>query len=222
MMLGAMAKADSIPLPPPDLAFEKRAVRRGATIVAGVDEAGRGPLAGPVVVAAVILNRRRVPEGLNDSKVLTADRRAELCDQILASATVSVVAAPPSIIARLNILGATLWAMRRAVMGLSLAPDHVLIDGNILPKELPCAGEAVIGGDGLSVSIAAASIVAKVTRDRMCAIMHCEEPHFGFDSHKGYSAPVHLAALTSHGPGRYHRMDFAPCAEAMRTKSVAA
>ena len=206
----------------PDLALERRAVRRGATIVAGVDEAGRGPLAGPVVVAAVILNRRRVPEGLNDSKLLTADRRAELYDLIMASATVSVVAAPISIIAELNILHATLWAMRRAVMGLSLAPDHVLVDGNIVPKGLPCAGEAVIGGDGLSVSIAAASIVAKVTRDRMCAIMHCEEPHYGFASHKGYSAPAHFAALDAHGPGRYHRMDFAPCAKsASRMRAVA-
>jgi ribonuclease HII len=197
-------------------------VRKGATIVAGVDEVGRGPLAGPVVVAAVILNRRRVPDGLNDSKVLTADRREALYDEIMASATVSVVAAPTAIIAELNILHASLWAMRRAVLGLSLAPDHVLVDGNIVPTGLPCRGEAVVGGDGRSLSIAAASIVAKVTRDRMCAIMHCEEPHFGFDSHKGYSAPSHFAALDVHGPGRYHRMDFAPCIEAAeRRRSMA-
>ena len=207
-------KADSPPLPPPSLRFEKRAVRRGATLVAGVDEAGRGPLAGPVVVAAVILNRRRIPEGLNDSKQLSADRRAELYNEILDSATVSVVAAPTSIIAELNILHATMWAMRRAVMGLSLLPDHVLIDGNTVPKGMPCATEAVIDGDALSLSIAAASIVAKVTRDRMCEIMHCEEPQFGFDSHKGYSAAAHFAALEAHGPGRFHRMDFAPCIEA--------
>jgi ribonuclease HII len=206
----------------PDLALEKRAVRRGATIVAGVDEAGRGPLAGPVVVAAVILNRRKVPEGLNDSKLLTADRRAELYELILASATVSVVAAPNSVIEEINILHATLWAMRRAVMGLSTAPDHVLVDGNIVPKGLPCKGEAVVGGDGLSASIAAASIVAKVTRDRMCAIMHCEEPHYGFASHKGYSAPGHFQALDTHGPGRYHRMDFAPCIEAASRRAAVA
>ena len=207
-------KDDSPPLQPPTLRFEKRAARNGASLVAGVDEAGRGPLAGPVVVAAVILNRRRIPDGLNDSKQLTADVRAALYNEILASATVSIVAAPTSIIAELNILHATLWAMRQAVMGLSIAPDHVLIDGNIVPRGLPCKGEAVIGGDALSLSIAAASIVAKVTRDRMCEIMHCEEPHFGFASHKGYSAATHFRALETHGPGRYHRMDFAPCAEA--------
>jgi len=104
--------------------------------------------------------------------------------------------------------------MRRAVLGLSLQPDHVLIDGNIVPSGLPCRGEAVIGGDAASLSIAAASIVAKVTRDRMCEIMHCEEPHYGFSSHKGYSASAHFRALETHGPGRYHRMDFAPCWEA--------
>jgi ribonuclease HII len=207
-------KDDSAPLPLPSLRFEKRAVRNGATLVAGVDEAGRGPLAGPVVVAAVILNRRKIPAGLNDSKQLTAEIRAALYDEILASATVSVVAAPTSIIAELNILHASLWAMRQAVMGLSIAPDHVLVDGNMVPRGLPCKGEAVIGGDALSLSIAAASIVAKVTRDRMCEIMHCEEPHYGFAGHKGYSAAAHFRALETHGPGRYHRMDFAPCLEA--------
>jgi ribonuclease HII len=208
--------------PAPTLFYEKRAVRRGATIVAGVDEAGRGPLAGPVVVAAVILNRRRIPDGLNDSKQLLADDRARLHDEIVASATVSVVAAPPRIIAELNILWATMWAMRRAVMGLSVAPDYVLVDGNQLPKGMPCTAEKVIDGDALSLSIAAASIVAKVTRDRMCEIMHCEEPHYGFASHKGYSASAHFAALDSHGPGRYHRMDFAPCIEAAERKRAVA
>ncbi len=199
----------------PDLFYEKRAVRRGATIVAGVDEVGRGPLAGPVVVAAVILNRRRIPDGLNDSKQLTADDRTRLHDEILANSTaVSVVAAPTSIIMDLNILWASMWAMRRAVMTLAVQPDHVLVDGSTLPKGMPCTAEKVVGGDALSLSIAAASIIAKVTRDRMCEIMHCEEPHFGFDSHKGYSAPTHFRALEAHGPGRYHRMDFAPCIEA--------
>jgi ribonuclease HII len=207
-------KADSTPLPPPTLRFEKRAVRNGASLVAGVDEAGRGPLAGPVVVAAVILNRRKIPDGLNDSKVLTAERREALYEEVMASSIVSVVAAPMTIIAELNILHASLWAMRRAVLSLSVAPDHVLVDGNIVPKGLPCKGEAVIDGDALSLSIAAASIVAKVTRDRMCEIMHCEEPHYGFASHKGYSAAAHFRALETHGPGRYHRMDFAPCIEA--------
>jgi ribonuclease HII len=209
-----MPKADSNPLPAPDLRFEKRAVRRGASIVAGVDEVGRGPLAGPVVVAAVILNRRKIPDGLNDSKQLTANAREALYEELMASATVSVVAAPMRIIEEINILHASLWAMRKAVMGLSLAPDHVLVDGNVVPTGLPCKGEAVVGGDALCLSIAAASIIAKVTRDRMCEIMHCEEPHFGFASHKGYSAASHFRALETHGPGRYHRMDFAPCIEA--------
>lgn len=208
--------------PAPSLKFEKRAVRRGATLVAGVDEAGRGPLAGPVVAAAVILNRRRIPEGLNDSKVLTANARAELYEEIVATSAVAVVAAPTSIIARLNILWASMWAMEQAVRALALAPDHVLIDGNIVPKRLPCRGEAIVDGDALSLSIAAASIVAKVTRDRMCEIMHCEEPQYGFDSHKGYSARQHFAALDEHGPGRFHRMDFEPCIRAAEKRAVAA
>lgn len=193
-------------------------MKRGAGLVAGVDEAGRGPLAGPVVVAAVILHPRRVPAGLDDSKKLTPEIREELYEKLLRVATVSVAVAPPAVIARLNILWATMWAMRQAVLGLAQTPDHLLIDGNMLPRDLPCGAEAVIGGDGRSVSIAAASIIAKVTRDRMCRIMDCEEPHFGFASHKGYSAPAHLAALTAHGPGRHHRLGFAPCAEALRAR----
>ena len=207
--------SDTTQVPAPTLFYEKRAVRRGASIVAGVDEVGRGPLAGPVVVAAVILNRRRIPDGLNDSKQLTENAREQLYDEIMAtSAAVSVVAAPTSIIMDLNILWASMWAMRRAVMSLSVQPDYVLVDGNTLPRGMPYTLEKVVGGDALSLSIAAASIVAKVTRDRMCEIMHCEEPQFGFDSHKGYSAPSHFRALETHGPGRYHRMDFAPCIEA--------
>jgi ribonuclease HII len=167
-----------------------------------------------VVVAAVILNRRKTPDGIRDSKLLTAIAREEIYEKLMSTATVSVVTAPPSIIAEINILHASLWAMRQAVLGLSLAPDHVLVDGNIVPTGLPCKAEAVVDGDAYSLSIAAASIVAKVTRDRMCEIMHCEEPQFGFASHKGYSAAAHFRALETHGPGRYHRMDFAPCIEA--------
>jgi ribonuclease HII len=210
----ATDSASAGPAPSPDLFYERRASRRGATIVAGVDEVGRGPLAGPVVAAAVILNRRWIPEGLNDSKQLSADDRARIHNELIAHSTVAVVAAPTAIIAELNILWASMWAMRRAVMSLMIRPDYVLIDGNTSPKGMPCTIEKVVGGDGLSLSIAAASVVAKVTRDRMCEIMHCEEPHFGFDSHKGYSAPPHFRALETHGPGRYHRMDFAPCLEA--------
>jgi ribonuclease HII len=223
MLVPMPAESPIVELPSgPDLAFERKAIRRGHRLVAGVDEAGRGPLAGPVVVAAVILNHRRVPAGLDDSKKLTPEFRDELHEKLMATATVSIAVAPPSVIARLNILWATMWAMRQAVLGLNLQPDHVLVDGNIVPKDLPCTGEAVIGGDGRSVSIAAASIIAKVTRDRMCQIMHCDEPDFGFHGHKGYSTPEHLAALTVHGPGRHHRMDFAPCVEALRVRVVEA
>jgi ribonuclease HII len=213
-----MATDSSAPATGPDLRHERRAIRRGARVVAGVDEAGRGPLAGPVVVAAVILNTRRIPGGLNDSKLLLPETREALYEKLMGSATVSVAVAPPALIARLNILQATLWAMRQALLGLTVRPDHALIDGNALPKELPCHGQTVIGGDGLSLSIAAASVIAKVTRDRMCQIMHCEEPDYGFDGHKGYSTPEHLAALNALGPGRHHRMDFAPCADAARVR----
>lgn len=211
--------AETVVLPTPDLKFERRAARRGAKVVAGVDEAGRGPLAGPVVVSAVILNTRRIPDGLNDSKLLDAEVREALFEKLMRSATVAIVIAPPALIARLNILQATLWAMRQAVLSLPIRPDHALIDGNMLPKEMPCGGETIVGGDGRSVSIAAASIIAKVTRDRMCQVMHGEEPDYGFAGHKGYSTPEHLAALSALGPGRHHRMDFAPCAEALRVRS---
>ena len=223
-MLDDMPAADSrsVVVTKPTLKFERAAIKLGATIVCGVDEAGRGPLAGPVVVSAVILDHRRVPKGLNDSKLLTAAEREELYKEIMAKAVVSIAVMPPSVIAQMNILQASLWGMRQAVLGLTVKVDHVLVDGNMVPKELPCAGQAIVGGDGKSVSIAAASIIAKVTRDRMCLIMDCEEPHFGFSSHKGYAAPQHLEALTAHGPGRHHRMDFAPCIQAQRMKSVAA
>ena len=221
-MLAGMPKRDSSVvalIQGPDLFHEQAAIAAGARIIAGVDEAGRGPLAGPVVVAAVVLEAARVPQGLDDSKKLTAERREELFIEIMASATVSIIAAPPSIIASLNILGATMWAMRQAVLGLSLRPDHVLVDGNRLPPRLPVPATAIIGGDGLSVSIAAASIIAKVTRDRMCQIMHRDAPDFGFHGHKGYGTPEHLEALGRHGPSRHHRMDFAPCADALQRRT---
>lgn len=186
----------------------------GARLVAGVDEAGRGPLAGPVVTAAVILDPSNVPEGLDDSKRLTPLRREQLLLDILATATVAIGVAPPSLIADLNIRGATLWAMRQAVLNLAVAPDHVLIDGRDIPPGLPARGQAVIAGDSLSCSIAAASIVAKVTRDAMCKIMDCDAPQFGFASHKGYSSARHLELLIEHGPCRHHREDFAPVLEA--------
>ncbi len=194
----------------PDYSHEFWAQGLGARRVAGVDEAGRGPLAGPVVVAAVILDPACIPNGLNDSKKLTKARREALFDLILASASVAVAAAPPAIIADRNIRGATLWAMRQAVLGLAEAPDHVLIDGRDLPDGLPCPGTALIKGDGRSVSIAAASIVAKVVRDRMCAIMDADAPAFGFNIHKGYGTASHMQALSHQAPCRHHRQDFAP------------
>lgn len=218
-----MVRSDSrlIEATGPDLFFEARALETGARRVAGVDEAGRGPLAGPVVVSAVILDEARVPEGLDDSKKLSEKRREALFEAIMASATVSIAVAPPALIARYNIRGATLWAMRQAVLTLSVRPDHVLVDGRDVPPRLPMPGQAVIGGDGKSASIAAASIVAKVTRDRMCALMDCDGPGFGFAGHKGYGTAEHIAALNRHGPGRHHRMDFAPCAEAALARTRA-
>lgn len=196
----------------PDFSHETMLMARGARCVVGVDEAGRGPLAGPVVVAAVRLDPGRIPEGLNDSKKLTAARRDALFEEIVATAEVAVTSAPPDEILALNIRGATLTAMARAVRALPVPADRVLVDGRDVPPGLPCPGQALIGGDGRSVSIAAASIVAKVMRDRMCAIMDCDAPHFGFAGHKGYGTAAHLQALESHGPCRHHRNGFAPVA----------
>ncbi|MCW5722415.1 MAG: ribonuclease HII [Devosia sp.] len=200
----------------PDFSHEAMLMARGAQRIAGVDEAGRGPLAGPVVVAAVRLDPERLPQGLNDSKKLTAARREALYAEIMACAEVAIATAPPDEIVARNIRGATLAAMARAVVALPRAVDRVLVDGRDVPPGLPCEGLALIGGDGRSVSIAAASIVAKVVRDRMCAIMDCDAPHFGFSGHKGYGTAAHLAALNAHGPCRHHRAEFAPVAALLR------
>lgn len=206
---------DSPPQTTPDYSHEAWLQARGARVVAGVDEAGRGPLAGPVVVAAVVLDPAAIPAGLNDSKKLSQEQRETLFELVFASAlAISVVVAPPSIILARNIRGATLWGMAQAACGLSLRPDRVLIDGRDVPLGLPCDGLALIGGDGRSVSIAAASIVAKVTRDRMCAIMDCDAPAFGFAGHKGYGTPRHMTALSEHGPCRHHREAFGPVTQA--------
>jgi ribonuclease HII len=195
----------------PDDWFEKRARRKGAERVVGVDEAGRGPLAGPVVAAAVCFERgRRLPKGLNDSKKLPPAERGRLYEQILAAGIVSVAVASRERIDRMNILRASLWAMSRAVAGLACRADHVLVDGNMLPPGLPCPAEAVVGGDARSVSIAAASIVAKVTRDRLMTAAGLAFPAYGFESHMGYSTPQHFAALEAHGPCPLHRRSFAP------------
>jgi ribonuclease HII len=181
-------------------------------LVAGVDEAGRGPLAGPVVAAAVILDDARRIRGLADSKVLTPLKRERLHDQICEKALCcSVAQASVQEIDELNILHATMLAMKRAVEGLRLKPVKVLVDGNRLPV-LDVLAEAVIGGDGIVKSISAASILAKVHRDRLCQTLHQEFPQYGFASHKGYATPEHLEALRMHGACRHHRKFFSPVA----------
>jgi ribonuclease HII len=184
-------------------------------LIAGVDEAGRGPLAGPVVAAAVILDEMRPIAGLNDSKKLTALRRERLYDEIRAKALCcSVAQASVEEIDRLNILQATLLAMRRAVNGLRLKPAKVLVDGNRLPV-LDMLAEAIVGGDALIPSISAASILAKVTRDRWCAELDQQYPQYGFAAHKGYGTAVHLAALRAHGACPEHRKTFAPVTQVL-------
>lgn len=185
-------------------------------LVAGVDEAGRGPLMGPVVAAAVILDELNPIKGLADSKKLTPQRRDELYDQIRAKALCcSIALATAEEIDRLNILQATMLAMKRAVESLRLKPNKVLVDGNRLPT-LAILSEAVIGGDAIVPAISAASILAKVYRDRWCAEFHLEYPQYGFAAHKGYGTAEHLAALREHGACPQHRRSFAPVAEVLR------
>ena len=179
-------------------------------LIAGVDEAGRGPLAGPVVAAAVILDELNPIKGLADSKKLTALRRERLYDEIRAKALCcSVAQASVEEIDRLNILQATLLAMRRAVEGLRLKPVKVLVDGNRLPV-LDVVAEAIVQGDALVPAISAASILAKVTRDRWCLELDAQFPQYGFAGHKGYGTAEHMAALRVHGPCPEHRRSFAP------------
>jgi len=185
-------------------------------LVAGVDEAGRGPLAGPVVAAAVILDDLQPIVGLNDSKKLSEKRREKLYDEILAKALCcSIAEATVQEIDSLNILQATMLAMRRAVDGLRLKPVKVLVDGNRLPV-LDVRAEAIVQGDALIPAISAASILAKVHRDRLCAQLHAQYPQYGFDRHKGYGTADHLQALTEHGPSPWHRTSFAPVARSIR------
>ena len=197
----------------PDDRHERILAVRGCTIIAGIDEAGRGPLAGPVVAAAVVLDLANIPIGLNDSKKLTEKQREALFEFILNSAqAVSIASVSAETIDHINILQATMLAMRNAVCGLSLVADHVLIDGNRIPDHLPCPATALVKGDQRSVSIAAASIIAKVTRDRMMVNAGLVHQHYGFESHKGYgSATRHTDAIIAHGGvARLHRFSFAP------------
>ena len=185
-------------------------------LIAGVDEAGRGPLAGPVVAAAVILDDRHAITGLADSKKLSARRREALFDEIRAKALCcSIAQASVEEIDEFNILQATLLAMRRAVMGLRLPPKLVLVDGNRLPV-LDIRAEAIVKGDDKVPAISAASILAKVTRDRWCLEYHQQFPQYGFDQHKGYGTADHLAALRLHGPCPQHRRTFRPVTDLLR------
>lgn len=198
----------------PSFDLETDAIRLGLVPVAGCDEAGRGPLAGPVVAAAVVLDPQRIPQGLNDSKKLTAPRRERLFDEICASAEVAITIAPPSRIDRDNILRASLWALAQAVRALPRTPQLVFVDGrDTLP--LQCEVKAVIGGDGIVASIAAASIVAKVTRDRLMVQLGLAHPEYGFEKHKGYGTSQHCAQLRAHGATIHHRNSFAPVRECL-------
>ncbi|MCW3835109.1 ribonuclease HII [Sphingomonas canadensis] len=197
----------------PDLAYETRYAALHNGPVAGVDEAGRGPLAGPVVAAAVVLDPDRIPGGIDDSKALSGKKRAAIHRELLACATVGVGIASVEEIDSLNILWASMLAMERAVAALNLRPAFVLVDGNRCPR-WSHASAPVIGGDALCLSIAAASIVAKEHRDRMMEELDALYPAYGWRSNKGYAAQVHRDALRAHGPTPHHRRSFAPVAQA--------
>ncbi|MGO4437643.1 ribonuclease HII [Rhizobium sp. RAF56] len=194
----------------PDFRLELSARKAGHWPVAGADEAGRGPLAGPVVAAAVILDPERIPDGLNDSKQLSAARREQLFEAILATATIAIASSSSTRIDGTDIRKASLDAMRRAVLGLAIPAAYVLTDGLDVPMGLPCHGQAVVKGDARSLSIAAASIVAKVTRDRMMTRAHLTFPAYGFADHVGYATAVHRAGIAANGPCSLHRMTFRP------------
>ena len=180
-------------------------------LIAGVDEAGRGPLAGPLAVAAVILDPARPIGGLNDSKKLSPAKREALYPQIVERALAyCIVLVEPDEIDQLNIFQATMTGMSRAVAGLAPAAVEALVDGNKLPRDLPCHGRAIVGGDALEPAISAASILAKVARDRLMVAMDATHPGYGFAVHKGYPTPAHLASLQRLGPCPQHRCSFAP------------
>jgi ribonuclease HII len=204
-----------LPLNEPDLRptfrRERRWLTRGVFPIAGCDEAGRGPLAGPVVAAAVVLDPQRIPRGLNDSKKLNPQQREKLYDKICASAEVAVAFGNVDRIDRHNILRASLWALARAVKALPVRPKMVFVDGN-MKIDCECDCEAVVSGDALIASIAAASIIAKVTRDRLMKRISLAYPGYGFERHMGYSVPEHFAALAKLGPTIHHRKSFAPVA----------
>ena len=218
MIRSATPAAEKQPPPPPSFRRERALIKRGVGPVAGCDEAGRGPLAGPVVAAAVVLDPKRIPKGLDDSKKLTRARREELFDEICATAAVAVTVASVARIERDNILRASLWALARAVHALPERPGHVFVDGRDR-LDVSCDCDPVIGGDALVVSIAAASIVAKVARDRLMCKLALDHPGYGFERHMGYGVPVHLEALRRLGPTVHHRRLFAPVAAMLRASA---
>lgn len=194
----------------PDYTHETLALSKGHTLIAGVDEVGRGPLAGPVTAAAVILDLNHIPAGLNDSKKLSPKRRAALCDALLACADVSVAHASVEEIDELNILRASHLAMERAVLGLRQVADMALIDGNLVPRGLRIPAQAIIKGDAASVSIAAASIVAKIARDRIMEDLAQQFPDYGWEKNAGYPSKGHKEALLNLGVTPHHRRSFKP------------
>ena len=192
----------------PDFSHEAQVLAQGALHVVGVDEVGRGPLAGPVTACAVRLDPDRIPQGLRDSKMLTAARREALFDEIMAVAEVTVAHASVEEIDSLNILRASHLAMERAVAGLTA--DHALIDGNLIPRDLACPATAIVKGDAKCLSIAAASIVAKVTRDRIMVDLAQQHPGYGWEANAGYPTKAHLEALQILGVTPWHRRSFRP------------
>jgi ribonuclease HII len=203
-----VARAAKVPAPVATFRRERKLFREGFQRIAGVDEAGRGPLAGPVVAAAVVLNPKKIPRGIADSKVMTAAHREEVFAALMKTADVAFAFGSVAVIDRINILRASLQAMRRAVLCLASPPDAILVDGRDLPPGISMKAEAIIDGDALSLSIAAASIVAKVMRDRLMTRCDAAFAGYGLASHKGYSTKMHQEALTELGPCRLHRRSF--------------
>jgi ribonuclease HII len=194
----------------PDFSFETDLIERGLPRIAGVDEVGRGPLAGPVTAAAVVLDPARIPHGLNDSKKLTEKRRVALLEDLMECAEVSVAHATVEEIDEINILRASHLAMERAVAGLATPPDHCLIDGNLIPRGLTIPATAVIKGDARSVSISAASIAAKIARDTIMRDLAQQFPGYGWESNAGYPSKSHISALNTLGVTPHHRRSFKP------------
>lgn len=206
----AMGQIGRMSKMPPDLSFENAARAAGHARIAGVDEVGRGPLAGPVMACAVILDTARIPPGLGDSKAVSAKRRDALFDLIPQVALVGYGSASVAEIEEMNILAASQLAMVRALADLAQPPDFALIDGNRLPRDLPCPGQAIVKGDARSLSIAAASIMAKVWRDRLMVGLAQQHPGYGWDRNAGYPTAEHLDGLKCHGVTLHHRRTFGP------------